>query len=37
MLERLPEKVYGIGIEDRTIITSDISDDLHVTDLLRSI
>ena len=37
MLERLPERVTGIGIEDRTITTSDITDDLHVVDLLRQI
>ena len=37
MLERLPERVNGIGIEGKTIITSDITDDLHVVDLLRTI
>ena len=37
LLERLPERVNGIGIEGNTILTSDISDDLHVIDLLRQI
>jgi hypothetical protein len=37
MLERLPDRVSGIGIEGNTIITSDIKDDLHVIDLLRQI
>ena len=37
LLERLPERVNGIGIEGNTIITSDINDDLHVIDLLRQI
>ena len=37
LLGQLPERVNGIGIEDKTIIVSDISEDLHVVDLLRSI
>ena len=37
LLERLPERVNGIGIEGNTILTSDITDDLHVVDLLRQI
>ena len=37
LLERCPEEVHGIGIEGRVIITSDITEDLHVVDLLRSI
>ena len=37
LLERLPERVNGIGIEGNVIITSDINDDLHVIDLLRQI
>ena len=37
LLERLPERVNGIGIEGNTILTSDINDDLHVIDLLRQI
>lgn len=37
LLGQLPERVNGIGIEDSTIMSSDISEDLHVVDLLRSI
>ena len=37
LLERLPERVNGIGIEGNTILASDITDDLHVVDLLRQI
>ena len=36
-LGRLPEQVDGLTINGNTIITSDISEDLHVVDVLRSI
>ena len=36
-LGRLPEQVDGLTINGNTIVTSDISEDLHVVDVLRSI
>lgn len=37
LLSRLPEKVEGLGIEGKTLYTSDITDDSYVVDVLRSI
>ena len=37
LLDRLPEEVHGIGIMGDVIYTNEISEDLHVVDLLRSI
>lgn len=37
LISRLPERVKGIGIEGKEIITSDITDDTYVVDVLRSI
>ena len=36
-LGRLPEQVDGLTINGNTIYTSDIAEDLHVVDVLRSI
>lgn len=37
LISRLPEKVEGIGIEGKVYTTSDITEDAHVVDILRSI
>jgi hypothetical protein len=37
LISRLPEKVEGIGIEGKVYATSDITEDAHVVDILRSI
>jgi hypothetical protein len=37
LLNRLPDKVEGIGSIDNDVITSDIESDQHVVDVLRSI
>jgi len=37
LLDRLPPKIFGIGIEGNVIDTDLIEEDLHVVDLLRSI
>lgn len=37
LLGRLPKKVSGIGIQGNEIITSDITDDSYIVDVLRSI
>jgi hypothetical protein len=37
MLDRLPERVDGIGIQGRIVFTKDVDVDPYVVDLLRSI
>jgi len=37
LLGRCPNKVVGIGIQGNEIITSDITDDSYIVDVLRSI
>ena len=36
VLNQLPEKIPGIGIRDEIINTSDIAEDQHIVDVLRS-
>lgn len=36
VLDQLPERIPGIGIRGEVIITSDITDDQHIVDVLRS-
>jgi hypothetical protein len=36
ILDQLPERVPGIGIRGEVVITSDIADDQHIVDVLRS-
>ena len=36
VLDQLPERVPGIGIRGEVIITTDITDDQHIVDVLRS-
>jgi len=36
VLDQLPERVPGIGIRGEIIITTDITDDQHIVDVLRS-
>jgi hypothetical protein len=36
VLDQLPERIPGIGIRGEVIITSDIADDQHIVDVLRS-
>jgi hypothetical protein len=37
LLSELPDQVPGIGIRGEIIYTSDISEDQHIVDVLRSI
>ena len=36
VLDQLPERIPGIGIRGEVVITSDIADDQHIVDVLRS-
>lgn len=36
VLDQLPERIPGIGIRGEVIVTSDITDDQHIVDVLRS-